>query len=107
MSDQSVTQTSCEDAYWDRCGAGENPDAVAADMPEMARTHRNVSALMTRLVESNAERDDLHAALAALKAELRLIVRLGSQVPGYVWSRGGLHEDRVPAIAAALREEAG
>jgi hypothetical protein len=53
-----------ENRYWDRCADGENPDSVAADMPEMARTHRNVSALTKAHVQAE---HDLAAARKVCK----------------------------------------
>lgn len=55
-----------EDIYWDRCAAGEDPEAVVADVPEMERTHRNVSAQAAALVKALAERDEIREALRQL-----------------------------------------
>ena len=55
-----------ENQYWDRCAAGEDPESVAQDFPELERTHRNISAQAAALVKVINERDQ------ALKRELRL-----------------------------------
>ena len=79
-----ATEDRVEDRYWDR--AGQHPDLAADEVPEMARTHRNVSALTDALVRVTTERDqarDLAASAAEEAMRLREVLTL---MAGAGWS---------------------